>query len=442
MRSSRSDQALALRSGEQQLRLPPSRGHAQATLAFRELPRGGFLRHPCDDRGDARRGSSALIDVRSRSLTGLAIRGFCRVANAEALAVEPPAPRLGLALRTLVRVLEGMQKEALVVSSATGDTWRLASDEGPYLAGTDLAPPPLGLFVSGMVAVYANELLALAAARRVRLRRLRLVQDTFYSMQGSALRGTMIGSALPPRLEVEADGDLGDDDLQALAVEAVTRSALAGLIGGVHDSLFTLVHNGERAGTGRVAELPGDAVDDPQGGFDRIKPQPVSEELLRKVQNAGEVEGEGGANSSLQPEQSRTLNARAVCTIRDDGVKEIDQFLFKPVGSQFRLLSDESGRAPDAFSYLAAGIGFCFMTQLGRYASITKKPLDDYRIVQDTHFSTRGAPADPVETHVFLDSPEDTDTVRQILDMSEQTCFLHALCRTDLEPLICFVRPR
>ncbi|HXH95729.1 MAG TPA: OsmC family protein, partial [Gaiellaceae bacterium] len=189
-------------------------------------------------------------------------------------------------------------------------------------------------------------------------------------------------------------------------------------------------------------ELPGEAADDPQDCFDRIAPHPLAEELLRKVREADQVEGEGGANSSLQPEQSRTLNARAVCTVRDDGVKEIDQFLFKPVGSQFRLLSDESGRAPDAFSYLAAGIGFCFMTQLGRYATITKRPLDDYRIVQDMHFSTAGNTADPVETHVFLDTPEDADIARQMLDMGEQTCFLHALCRTDLRPVVRVGRPR
>jgi hypothetical protein len=73
------------------------------------------------------------------------------------------------------------------------------------------------------------------------------------------------------------------------------------------------------------------------------------------------------------------------------------------------------------------------MTQFGRYASITRKRLDDYRIVQDTHFypGEDGSPGwlDPVETHVYLDSPESVDFARQTLDMGEQTCFLHATCR-------------
>ncbi|HSM43778.1 MAG TPA: OsmC family protein, partial [Acidimicrobiia bacterium] len=137
-------------------------------------------------------------------------------------------------------------------------------------------------------------------------------------------------------------------------------------------------------------------------------------------------------------------HVQARCRVREDGVKVIDENLFQPIGSEFRFLSDESaeaggqGLAPDAASYLAAGIGFCFMTQFGRYASITKKQLDDYRIVQDLHFKPGGpgvlGDADPVETHVYLDTPEGEEFARKTLDIGERTCFLHATCRTDLTP--------
>ncbi len=84
------------------------------------------------------------------------------------------------------------------------------------------------------------------------------------------------------------------------------------------------------------------------------------------------------------------------------------------------------------------------MTQFGRYAAITRKQLDGYRTIQDTHFSAGGASggsgragrADPVETHVYLDTPEDEDFARTLVDMGEQTCFLHALCRTELRPAL------
>ncbi|MBT6032618.1 MAG: OsmC family peroxiredoxin, partial [Kordiimonadaceae bacterium] len=112
--------------------------------------------------------------------------------------------------------------------------------------------------------------------------------------------------------------------------------------------------------------------------------------------------------------------------------------------SIFHFMSDEEGRAPNAISYISAGIGFCYMTQLGRYAKIAKKDMSSYTITQDTHFSKGGASggtgkpgtADPVETHVYIDSEQDDDFARTVVDMGEQTCFLHAFCRTDLKAKI------
>lgn len=144
-----------------------------------------------------------------------------------------------------------------------------------------------------------------------------------------------------------------------------------------------------------------------------------------------------------------------VCTLRPDGIREIEQHLYVPRGTIFRFLSEEGeanggqGRAPDANSYISAGIGFCFMTQFGRYAKIMKTDLQKYSIIQDTHFSLGGATGqtgkagttDPVETHVFLHSGNDDEVAQDTLFMSEQTCFLHALCRTDLKPKVRLVTP-
>ena len=148
------------------------------------------------------------------------------------------------------------------------------------------------------------------------------------------------------------------------------------------------------------------------------------------------------AGSSYAEEQSRRLHVRGICTLRPDGVKVIEQHLFNPHGSIFYLLSEEGeaaggrGRAPDAMSYASAGLAFCFLTQFGRYAKIVRKPLKSYSVVQDTHFSpvsaTEPGATDPVETHVHLESDQDDDFARQALRMSEQTCFLHALCRSEV----------
>ena len=97
-----------------------------------------------------------------------------------------------------------------------------------------------------------------------------------------------------------------------------------------------------------------------------------------------------------------------------------------------------------AITYISAGIGFCFMTQFGRYAKILKRDLGDYRVVQDTRFSIGDPEADPPvggradapRTHVYLTPDGDDDFARDALDMSEQTCFIHALCRTELRPKV------
>lgn len=88
------------------------------------------------------------------------------------------------------------------------------------------------------------------------------------------------------------------------------------------------------------------------------------------------------------------------------------------------------------------------MTQLGRYAKIMKKNLDEYKVVQDAHFSLGGASgrtgvpgdADAIETHTYLDTSEDEEFARKALDMGEQTCFLHAFCRTALKTKIRITR--
>ena len=84
---------------------------------------------------------------------------FFKVANADEVTIKSPANRKGDALRTWVRSLSGFQKEALVRSARTGETWRLVSDEGPYLNGHDAAPCPLAFLSTGMAASFMNEII-------------------------------------------------------------------------------------------------------------------------------------------------------------------------------------------------------------------------------------------------------------------------------------------
>ncbi len=379
---------------------------------------------------------------------------FFKLADPGALGLAPPDIRQGRgeAVRVFARTLSGMQKEALIASARTGAVWRLASDEGAYLAGFDAAPCPLSFLTTGMVSSYLNEILALAKQRGIRIDDIRLIQDNFYTMKGSALRGTMTGGARDIELEAQIASDASPEALRALVYDAVAASPLNGLMRGCKESLFSLVHNEAAIAPAKahaIAPVDQVALD---ALFEAATPAPGdgSDLIVRGAMTAKAEDTTTFAGGSLTDEQDRLLHVRGVCTLRPDGVKAVEVHLFNPHGSIFTYLSEEApvnggqGRAPDAASYISAGIAFCFMTQLGRYAKIVRKDVADYRIVQDTHFSLGGASGglgrpgetDPVETHVRLRTGEDDAFARACLDMSEQTCFLHAFCRTDLKARI------
>lgn len=378
---------------------------------------------------------------------------FFRLGNPDRIGLAPPEIRLGECIRVAARDLSGMQKEALVTSARTGAVWRLASDEGAYLDGHDEGPCPLSFVSSGMVAATMNELMALAAERSVDIRNVRLIQDNFYTMRGSASQGTMTGGARDIELEAQIDADASADTLRALVADAVVASPLGGLTRQYKHSVFTLTHNGAGIETGRALPLDAPALPDPEDGFELARIgegdwNPVITRMGRMTPKSDETTTFAGG--SLTDRQDRLLHLRVFCTLRPDGMKEIVQYMYNPHGSVFRFLSEEApeggggGRAPDALSLAAAGIGFCFMTQLGRYARIVHKDVSAYRIVQDAHFTLGGASgrtgrpgdADPIETHVYLASAEEDDFARTALDMSEQTCFLHALCKAALKTRI------
>jgi organic hydroperoxide reductase OsmC/OhrA len=376
---------------------------------------------------------------------------FFKVSNPEDVSIDVPDNRKGDALRTWVRSLSGFQKEALIRSARTGDTWRLVSDEGPYLNGHDAAPCPLAFLSTGMVASFMNEITALAEIQSVKIRKLKLIQDNYYTMKGSMPKRTMIGGAENIELTVEIDCDLEDSALNEFLINATYASPLNGLMRGQLESQFKLSRNGTELPTAQVAEIEGNLYPDPGNHFHKAQapePERVLMEPVGTTPKKDVAKGTSSGGSSLTDEQDRRLNIGAVAMMREDGIKDIQQMQYSPHGTSFRFLSSEDGRAPDANTLISAGIAFCFMTQFGRFVSMLKLDLPDYRIVQDTHFSLGGASgatgkagtADPIETHVYLQTGESLQTAQEMLYISERTCFLHAFCRTDLKTKLKVVR--
>jgi len=377
------------------------------------------------------------------------VRGTAAPSKPESSPEEPAK----IALRVQVRSLQGMQKEA-IVSSQSGAMWRMVSDEGPYLNGTDLAPFPLAFYTAGMQFSFLSELARHAQTHAVTLKSLELTQDNHYTMDGSALKGTMIGGAKPAELTLRIESDAPAEMIGRLIHLAEASSPAHAVMREVLANTFSLNFNGRDLPVIEVNQSSGPGVADPVDSFDALKPTVESEflpDIITKLSAAEKVFGvEGGASSSLQPEQKRTLHVRGEARVIDNLLMETKIQLFKPIGSTFRFLCDESldaggqESAPPPLAYLSAGIGFCYMTQLGRYAHITKQDLKSMRIVQDNVFTVAGsatdwsrlAKANPVDTHVFLEANESEETARKTVSMSERTCFLHAAMRGNYRSII------
>jgi uncharacterized OsmC-like protein len=355
------------------------------------------------------------------------------------LKLEPLPTIDGIArIRTFARTLEGMQKEAVIHYGPTGAIWRVVSDEGPWLNGTDLAPFPLAFFAAGVAASLMSEFLGEARDRDIRIDSLNLVQDNFFTMEGSALKGTMAAGVQPMQVSISARSNAAATDIENIAETAVrSRSPAERCLREVLISGFAVrANNEELAWPGKGADTVA-ALTDPAGVFDDI--HPISNDdttLIRK--SAGVAESQGNA-IGLGAEQKRVVHVRTEGSIRQDGLKSIDVQCIQPAGSRFQMLSDDSkvtggqGRAPSGLAYLSAGVAFCFMTQIGRYAQITKQRLNGYRIIQDTafRFSRDHEPqAFAVETLVCLDTDEPEDKSIQLVRMAEQTCYIHAAYRT------------
>lgn len=361
-------------------------------------------------------------------------------------ALDLPPHKIGeIAVRVKARALEGMQKEAIVHHGPSNSVWRMVCDEGPYLNGTDLAPFPLAFYAAGMAFSFLSEIVRHAETFGVKLKSLSLIQDNFYTMEGSAIRGDMTAGALSTEITVKISADAPMESIQNILQLSEASSPPQAYMRDRLSNTFALSFNSQGLDVSPVNPSTAPLQDEPDPHFDSVAPSDQSEylaDIITKLSAAEAKEGmEGGAGSSLRSEQKRTLHVHTEALLRDDGLKEVEIQLIKPIGSSFRFISDESSEdAPPSLAYLSAGVGFCYMTQLGRYAKIVKLGLNAYSIVQDNVFTIGGsvreenlrASAKSVDTHLFVKLEGSDQDALRLLKMGEQTCFLHAAMRTGI----------
>lgn len=368
--------------------------------------------------------------------------------------LDAPSTTHDRAIRTRLRLLEWMQKEALATDSETGETWRLATDEGPYASAPDIAPPPLGFTTAALISSYTSEIRAEIRRRDLSVEDIDVALECFYTAEGSALAGTRKAIVLQPELDVTLVADVDESTARDVVDTAVVTAPVNGALGTEHTNRFALSLNGREVPPRGLAELPDSPHTDPASVFQDLQgARPDVDEPL--VAHTGErTEALPGAEQrwseklGLDPEEDpgHIIHLRGTCSVRADGLYDIEQKTYSPRASKFTFIAEEpveyggTGRAPDPLTYFSVAPAFCLTTHLAEFCE--REGIDvDYRIVQDTHFSHGTGKAEPaqaesVDTHVFFDIPGDGSFAQDALRLSEQTCFVHELWRSVVRPAV------
>jgi hypothetical protein len=342
-------------------------------------------------------------------------------------------------IKVEARQMAGHQKEAVVTEGTEGSAWRLTSDEGKHLRGSDLAPFPLGFFNAGMQADLYGRIRSLAAQRGVAVDGVEIRVANHYWLTGSFIHGMGEGHAEAPDIDVHVQSRSPSDTITSLVVAAMDASpALAFVRTPMNGNMFALYVNGRRREVAGIVNSPNADAADPYRVYARA-PRPLELTGRRDlIEKSGQVEA--GALEMASPTVTNRLIRNVLGegkSIGRDGLFEVDTWLGMPGTSHYRLTSDagDADAAPGGLALLSAGISFCYMTQLSRYIENMKMNIRSVRLVQfNPYRAGAAAVADPVDTHLFLDGEAPEETHLQLLTIAARTCYLHAASKTPNEP--------
>lgn len=339
------------------------------------------------------------------------------------------------------RHMVGHQKEAIVTEGEQGSSWRMTSDEGAHLKGTDLAPFPLGFFNAGLQADLLNRLRRSAALHGLTFQdcALRLVNS--YWLTGSFALGTGEGHAEPTTIEIRVRSAATAEIVASVIRQAVAASPALALLRTPLLNTFALYINGRRREVHDVPNSLQGSASDPYLVYPQA-PRPVAAEertdLIEKT-----VRREAGTPVAAPASTSTRVirNVEGDGRFDGDGLTEIETALALPGTTHFifRTAEGDVDIAPSGLALLSAGVAFCYMTQLSRYIEHMKMNIRGVRLVQFTPFELSDdnvGTAHPIDTHLFLNGEAPEETHARLLTIAARTCYLHATAAASLPPAV------
>ena len=329
-----------------------------------------------------------------------------------------------------VRQVGQHQKESVVLEGAAGSAWRMASDEGVHLKGTDLAPFPLGYWNHGLQADLAGRIVKLAAARGIGLGKLGMQLRTGYSLTGSFIEGTGVGVGEYVRVDLDLGSAAKADQLVGLVKDAVRTSPAFAMVTDRLDNTFALYVNGRRR---NPTTLPASTAPTPTDPFLKYAklPQPLAGagSLPDLIVKTGEKQPGEPIVSPVAGKVVREVSGKGEL-IDMKGVYRSKTALNLPASSVFAYTSDETGedRAPSGLAMATAGIAYCYITQICRYIEHQKLPIRGVRLVQTSPYGIaqdgRGTAA-PCDTHLFMNGEASDEAFETLMRVAANTCYLH-----------------
>lgn len=339
------------------------------------------------------------------------------------------------------RQMRGHQKEALVTEGRSGAAWRLPSDEGVHLNGTDLAPFPLGFFNAGLQGDLFQRIRQVFHEQDQTSPDLRIELVNQYWLAGSFALGTGKGHAEPTEIRIRVESEAPASAVAARVKKALDQSPAIDLLRTPIENTFALYINGRRR---PVTGIPGSQASDVADPFlgDRAAPLPVGEpapdDLIAKPDRR-EATYPGAMPTGTPLRRIRKVHGRGRLAA-DSDLASIESWLELPSASPFlfRSATGTHSNAPSGLALLSAGIACCYMTQLARYIDTMKMAVNGVRLVQRSPYAItagRGR-ALPVDTHLFLDGDAPKQNHLRLLQIAAQTCYLHASAAAQMEPVI------
>ena len=354
------------------------------------------------------------------------------------------------------RQMDILQKESIGYEGDLNSTsFRLTSDEGKHLNGTDLAPFPLGFFNASIHGDIVGTIMKQAASQGLKIDNIDCEVLNSYYLTGSFVKGDGKGHAEPTTINLDITTSENQDDIKNLILKA---SKMAPVLAGLRTPLkntFALYANGRRKDLSSLNESSKTDAEDPYQQY-KVEPSPSNSDNYsdRMIVKTGEVSAgtvepvdgynvpksqDGNAENPKFNKIIRTIVGKS-STNANSKIVEVDTVLGLPGMTHFVISSDIDGNiAPSPVNVMGAAISFCFLTQTHRYIHHQKFAIEGLRMSQYATFKENSdgtVEMLPLDTHLYMNGTAPDEHNEKLIDMSERTCYLHATLCEALEPKI------